>query len=47
MEDDNFAVLRQGTARLGGEVDTDAFEKYFQAHSPVAPGLQNRITQIP
>ena len=44
---DNFTVLRQGTDRLGGEVDTDAFEKYFAAFSPVAPGPQNRITQVP
>ncbi len=44
---DNFFVLREGTDRLGGEVDTDAFEKYFAANSPVAPGPQNRITVIP
>ena len=44
---DGFTVLVQGTDRLGGEVDTDAFEKYFAAHSPVAPGPQNRITMIP
>ena len=44
---DNFSVLRQGTNRLGGEVDTDAFENYFAANSPVAPGPQNRITVIP
>jgi 5'-nucleotidase len=44
---DGFAVLTQGTNRLGGEVDTDAFEKYFAANSPVAPGPQNRIIQIP
>jgi 5'-nucleotidase len=44
---DNFSVLVQGTNRLGGEVDTDAFEKYFAAFSPVAPGPQNRITQVP
>ena len=44
---DNFTVLKDGTDRLGGEVDTDAFEKYFQAHSPVAPGPQNRITLLP
>jgi 5'-nucleotidase len=44
---DGFAVLTQGTDRLGGEVDTDAFEKYFAANSPVAPGPQNRIIQIP
>ena len=44
---DNFSVLPQGTDRLGGAVDTDAFEAYFQAHSPVAPGPQNRITRLP
>jgi len=44
---DGFAVLVQGTDRLGGDVDTDALEKYFVAHSPVAPGPQNRIIQIP
>ena len=35
---DNFSVLTQGTDRLGGAVDTDAFENYFAANSPVAPG---------
>jgi 5'-nucleotidase len=44
---DNFSVLKLGTDRLGGDVDTDAFEKYFVANSPVAPGPQNRITQVP
>jgi 5'-nucleotidase len=44
---DNFSVLREGTDRLGGEVDTDAFEKYFAANSPVAPGPQNRIILVP
>lgn len=44
---DHFSVFLQGTNRLGGEVDTDAFKKYFAAFSPVAPGPQNRITQIP
>jgi 5'-nucleotidase len=44
---DNFVVLKDGTDRLGGAVDTDAFENYFKAHSPVAPGPQNRITQVP
>lgn len=42
---DNFSVLVQGTNRLGGEVDTDTFEKYFAAFSPIAPGPQNRITR--
>jgi 5'-nucleotidase len=44
---DSFPTLKLGTDRLGGDVDTDAFEKYFAAHSPVAPGPQNRITVIP
>jgi 5'-nucleotidase len=44
---DGFSVLTQGTNRLGGAVDTDAFEAYMAAFSPVAPGPQNRITLIP
>ena len=44
---DNFAILTQGTDRLGGAVDTDAFEAYFATNSPVPPGPQNRITQVP
>ena len=44
---DSFPILTQGTNRVGGEVDTDAFEAYFAAHSPVPPGPQNRITRIP
>ena len=44
---DSFPILVQGTNRLGGAVDTDAFEAYFAANSPVAPGPQNRITLIP
>jgi 5'-nucleotidase len=44
---DSFPTLAQGTNRVGGDVDTDAFEAYFAAHSPVAPGPQNRITVIP
>jgi len=44
---DSFPVLKDGTNRLGGAVDTDALEVYFTAFSPVAPGPQNRITQVP
>ena len=44
---DNFLVLKAGTNRLGGDVDLDALDKYFQTYSPVAPGPQNRITQVP
>lgn len=44
---DSFPILIQGTDRLGGAVDTDAFEAYFLANSPVVPGPQNRITMVP
>jgi 5'-nucleotidase len=44
---DRFSVLVQGTDRLGGAVDTDALEAYFAVNSPVPPGPQNRITQVP
>ena len=43
---DGFTALRGGTNRLGGDVDVDAFEDYLGAHSPVAPGPQNRITRV-
>ncbi|MES2716572.1 MAG: bifunctional metallophosphatase/5'-nucleotidase [Pseudomonadota bacterium] len=43
---DGFAVLVQGTQRLGGAVDTDAFEAYLLANpGGVAPGPQNRISR--
>ena len=44
---DNFSVLVQGTARLGGAVDTDALEAFFRKSSPVVPGAQDRITVLP
>lgn len=45
---DAFVLLKEGTNRLGGAVDTDAFEAYLQANpSGVAPGAQNRITRLP
>ncbi len=44
---DNFLVLRDGADRLGGAVDLDALEGYFQANGVVNPGPQNRITQLP
>jgi hypothetical protein len=43
---DNFVVLREGTNRLGGEVDLDALVTYFGSSSPVAPGPRNRITRL-
>ncbi len=42
---DDFTVLRQGTERLGGDVDLDAFEAYVRARSPVAPGPRDRIAK--
>lgn len=44
---DSFPILTEGTNRLGGEVDTDALERYIATNSPVPPGPQNRITQVP
>ncbi len=44
---DGYTVLREGTDRLGGDVDLDALEKYFAAQGVVAPGPRNRITQLP
>jgi 5'-nucleotidase len=44
---DGFVVLVQGTNRLGGAVDTDAFEAHLQANPEgVAPGPMNRITRL-
>ena len=43
---DGFTVLREGTDRLGGDVDLDALEAYFANHSPVAPGPQDRIVRV-
>jgi 5'-nucleotidase len=43
---DNFAVLVDGTNRLGGDVDLDALVAYFGANSPVAPGAQDRISRV-
>lgn len=44
---DRFAILTEGTDRLGGEVDLDALVKYFENNSPIAPGPQDRIILIP
>jgi 5'-nucleotidase len=44
---DSFPILVQGTNRLGGAVDTDAFQAYFAVNSPVPPGPANRITVLP
>ncbi len=46
---DGFPVFKQGTDRLGGAVDTDAFEAYLQAAEPtgISPALQDRIDVQP
>jgi len=46
---DGFAVLKQGTDRLGGAVDTDAFEAYLKAAEPtgVSPAPTDRIDVQP
>ena len=43
---DNYTVFRSCTEALGGEVDLDAFGRYLQAHSPVAPPALNRIERV-
>jgi len=44
---DNFPIFTEGTNRLSGVQDLEALEAYFAVNSPVAPGPQDRITQIP
>jgi 5'-nucleotidase len=45
---DNYGILTQGTSRIPGNVDTDAFENYLRANpGGIAPGPQNRITRVP
>jgi 5'-nucleotidase len=43
---DGFSVLREGTNRLGGVVDTDAFADYLGDNSPLSPTPRNRITRL-
>ena len=44
---DNFPIFTEGTNRLNGVQDLEALESYFAVNSPVAPGLQDRITLTP
>jgi 2',3'-cyclic-nucleotide 2'-phosphodiesterase (5'-nucleotidase family)/predicted AlkP superfamily pyrophosphatase or phosphodiesterase len=45
---DNFLVLKDGTNRLGGDVDLDALEKFLQAHPDgVSPTPRDRIIRVP
>jgi 5'-nucleotidase len=43
---DGFTVLAQGTDRLGGAVDLEALQAYFEASSPVSPPVLDRITVL-
>jgi 5'-nucleotidase len=47
---DRFPVLREGTDRLGGAVDTDALEAYIEPSlmgAPIAPPALDRIDVVP
>jgi 5'-nucleotidase len=47
---DRFPVLREGTDRLGGAVDTDALEAYIRPSlegTPIAPPALDRIDVVP
>ncbi|HET8528598.1 MAG TPA: bifunctional metallophosphatase/5'-nucleotidase [Gaiellaceae bacterium] len=43
---DGFAVFKQGTNVLGGEVDLDALVQYLLKHDPIAYPELNRITRL-
>ncbi|MFI7586598.1 bifunctional metallophosphatase/5'-nucleotidase [Spongisporangium articulatum] len=44
---DGFTVLKDGTDRVGGGVDLDAFTAYLGAHSPVTGPSPTRVTALP
>ena len=45
---DGYSVFTQGTNKVAGAVDTDAFENYLVANpGGITPGPQNRITLVP
>ncbi|GAA3607081.1 bifunctional metallophosphatase/5'-nucleotidase [Kineosporia mesophila] len=43
---DGFLVLKDGTNRIGGGVDLDAFNAYLTANSPVTGPTPNRVTAL-
>ncbi|MGZ4392541.1 MAG: bifunctional metallophosphatase/5'-nucleotidase [Gaiellaceae bacterium] len=43
---DNFPAFAGGTDLIGGDIDLDAFVKYFQTNSPISPPPLNRITRL-
>lgn len=44
---DQFYVLTQGTNKLGGALDMDALESYFNIYPLLNPGTPDRITMLP
>ncbi len=44
---DGFAVLKEGTDRVGGGLDLEALETFLAARSPFAPPTLGRITRLP
>jgi 5'-nucleotidase len=44
---DGFKVLTEGTDRIGGGVDLDAFNAYLTAKSPVTGPVPIRVTPLP
>ena len=44
---DGFGALLGGTDRLGGAVDTDAFEAYLNLVGPLSPPALDRIDVTP
>ena len=43
---DGFLVLKEGTNRVGGGVDLDAFNAYLGANQPVTGPVPNRVTRL-
>jgi len=43
---DGFTVFGKGRDQTTVALDIDALVRYFETHSPVAPGPQNRITKM-
>ena len=43
---DGFSLLNDGTNRIGGPVDLEAFVVYFDENSPVAAPKEQRIRKV-
>jgi len=43
---DGFVVLKEGTGKVAGSIDRDAFDAYITAHSPLSPGPRDRIERL-